>query len=327
MVRISSSQFGSSLAKTRCVRILSVLFVVIGTAIYSASAQTPSLSLTVTNWDGSTNNGQVALGQQISLTSHIAGMATGPRTWQLQGGGSIAPAGTPSISAIYTAPLVMPASSSVTITAYMTSAPTVTVSYQISLTNPVPTLTSVGGVQATSGSTTSVTLTGTGFVSGTVVTASPGTVTTTYNSPTSLSAQITLPTGATGNVSLQATNSTPGGGTGAALQVSIASLQETAVDPDGTNTGTARLGVPVNFSTTNTDLLYQSMGWTLTGAGTLTGSSSGAAAIYTPPLVMPANPSVTVTAYLKSFPTLTTSYTMTLINPVPMVTGLINVMV
>src|SRR5271163_1088256 len=106
-----------------------------------------------------------------------------------------------------------------------------------------PTLTAASPTQAVSGGAASVTLTGTGFVPGTVLTSSVGTVTTTYNSAKSITAQLTLPTGATGNVTLQATNPAPGG-TSAAYQLPIATLQETATDPDGTNIGTARLGVP-----------------------------------------------------------------------------------
>src|SRR5271170_5106662 len=42
-----------------------------------------------------------------------------------------------------------------------------------------------------------------------------------------------------------------------------------ATDPDGANTGTARLGVPVNLTTVVTGGPYAVRGWTLQGAGTL----------------------------------------------------------
>ena len=43
-------------------------------------------------------------------------------------------------------------------------------------------------------------------------------------------------------------------------------LTMTAVDPDGTNTGTARLGVPVTFTTNLTPGPSQLRGWTVQGA-------------------------------------------------------------
>ena len=46
-------------------------------------------------------------------------------------------------------------------------------------------------------------------------------------------------------------------------------LTLTGTDPDGSNTGTARLGVPVALTTTLTAGTYGNRGWSLTGAGTL----------------------------------------------------------
>ena len=151
----------------------------------------------------------------------------------------------------------MPANTSVTITATTSASPIVSASYTLTLLNPVPVITSASRTQAVPGGTVSVVLTGTGFVSATVLTASSGTVTTTYNSPTSITAQITLPASASGNVSLVPQNPTPGGGTGTALALPIAAVTITATDPDGTNTGTARLGVGVSLSTSLVNLRYQ----------------------------------------------------------------------
>src|SRR5271163_4697461 len=97
-----------------------------------------------------------------------------------------------------------------------------------------------------------------------------------------------------------------------------------ATDPDGSNTGTARLGVPVALTTTLTAGTYGNRGWSLTGAGTLVVSNvtNHAAATYTPPATMPANSSVTITVYLSSYPATSVSYPLTLINPLaPTVTS------
>ncbi len=106
------------------------------------------------------------------------------------------------------------------------------------------------------------------------------------------------------------------------MQLPIATISMTATNPDGTNTGTARLGIPVTFTSAETDTANSVLTWSLQGAGTITWSgTSNVNATYTPPLVMPTNPSVTLTVYLTNLPALTTSYAFTLVNPVPVVTS------
>ncbi len=102
------------------------------------------------------------------------------------------------------------------------------------------------------------------------------------------------------------------------------SMTITGTDPDGTNTGTARLGVPLNFTTVNTDTAHEVRGWSLDGAGTLDPNVTPALwahATYTPPQLMPANRTVTVTVYAASKSSLRASYTFALINPKPTVSS------
>ena len=131
-----------------------------------------------------------------------------------------------------------------------------------------------------------------------------------------------LPATASGNVSLAAQNPTPGGGTGTALALPIPGLTMTATNPGGTtNNGTAQLGAPVNLLTSVVNGAVSARVWTLQGAGTLTpnkrtmrGSLHGAQ-------TMPANSSVTITATTTASPIVSTSYTLTLLNPVPVVSS------
>src|SRR5271163_4780138 len=100
------------------------------------------------------------------------------------------------------------------------------------------------------------------------------------------------------------------------------SLVLTATDPDGTNTGTARLGIAVNLVATRVNLPISTRVWTLQGAGTLVPNGAAnynMAAVYTPPKVMPANPSVTITVATSVNPIVSTTYTLTLVNPVPVI--------
>src|SRR5271170_281749 len=318
------SQCAFDVTCTRWARVFFSLVVITLWAIYPALAHgtSPSIQIVAANQNGSANNGQVQLGVSINLSTNIIDSTNGSRVWQLQGAGTLAPGGTGSGWAIYTPPYVMPSNPNVTITVSMASGPALTASYKITLVNPLPTVEWTTPPQATSGAVTLVTLNGAGFVPGTVLTTSIGKATTTYKSPTSVTAEITLPAGAAGNVSLTPKNPTPGGGTGAAYQMPIASIRITATDPDGTNTGTARLGVPVNFTTADTAAGTPGRVWTLQGAGTLSPSGTNLAnATYTPPTAMPANPTVHIMITAYNLPALATSYTLTLVNPVPKVTS------
>ena len=313
------------LGRSRSLRILFFLLVLVGVVIRPASAQgttTGSLLLTATDPDG-TNTGTARLGIAVNLATSISNMPLSTRVWQLHGAGTLSTSVTNNNAyAVYTPPSVMPSNPSVTITATTTASPIVSTSYTLTLVNPVPVTSSSSPSQALAGATVPITINGAGFVSGTVILVNGVAVPTTYQSATALVAQVPAAAGSSNSLSVQARNPTPGGGTGVVFRLPVATLAITATDPDGTNTGTARLGVPVNFTTVDTDTEFSSRTWTLQGAGTLTpGEGLASNATYTPPQVMPANPTVTVTAFLWHLPALTTSYTLTLINPAPVVSS------
>ncbi len=283
---------------------------------------TASLQVNATDPDG-TNTGTARLGVPVNFSTINTDTAHSSVSWTLQGAGTLSPGGTSNVVATYTPPSTMPANRTVTVTTYLTNVPALTTSYRFTLVNPVPMITSASPTQAVAGATVPITLTGSGFLSNTAILVNGAVVPATYQSATTMIAQVTAPTGSTSNLAVQGQNPAPVGGTGSAFQVGTASLQITATDPDGRNTGTARLGVPLNFSTTNTDTAHNGMAWTLNGAGRLTpsGTNNNVTATYTPPSTMPANPTVTVTAHLQYLPAVTTSYTFTLVNPVPTVSS------
>ncbi len=283
------------------------------------TAQT--LQLTASDPDG-TNTGTARLGVPVNITTVISQATYPVRSWSLNGAGTLASSNVNNENAVYRPPSSMPANPVVTITCYLQGAPpaypTVTTTYTLTLVNPVPQFSSIASGNLTSGAATSVTLNGTGFTPRTVITSSVGSITSSYLSPTSMTAWVSLAAGVTGNVSLQANNPGPGGGTGSSFSVPILSLQMTATDPDGTNTGTARLGSWVNFATTLENSPWGVRVWNLQGAGALQSTGNeNYVATYSPPQVMPANPNVTVTISLVGDPAATTSYSFTLVNPIP----------
>ncbi len=319
-----SGRSNSDLGRIRSLRILLLLLVFAGAAIRPMGAQgsTPAVVITATDADG-TNTGTARLGVAVSLSTSLVDLPISQRVWKLDGAGTLTTSG-PSDNnnwAVYTPPSVMPANTTVTITASTTS-PVVSTTYKLTLGNPMPGINGTSPQQAVEGGTVPITISGNAFVPGTVILVNGAAVSTTYQSANVVVAQIPGPAGSTANLSLKAKNPAPLGGTSAAIQLPVATLPMTATDPDGTNTGTARLGIPVKFTTVDTDAEFSTRTWTLTGAGTLTTSGTYLNnATYTPPQTMPANPTVTVTVCLEHLPALTSSYTFTLVNPVPTVSS------
>ena len=287
----------------------------------AAAGAAQTLQITATDPDG-TNTGTARLGVPVNITTAISQSTYPVRTWSLSGAGSFASSDVNNENGVYTPPSSMPANPVVTITCVLQgdppAYPKVTTTYTITLINPVPQFSSIASGNFTSGAATLVTLNGKGFIPGTVVTSSVGSATSSYVSPTSINVWVNLAAGTTGNVSLKAKNPAAGGGTGSSFSVPILSLQMTASDSDGTNTGTARLGAWVNFSTTVQNSPWSVRAWSLQGAGTLQSTgNSNAVATYNPPKSMPANANVTITTWLSSDPTATSSYALTLVNPIP----------
>ena len=299
-------------------RVLFSLLVLTSWATYQASAQGTASSIQVINETAPGTSGPIALGVSTKFTTALVNMANTLRDWQLQGAGTLSPGGGINGWASYTPPEVMPANPTVIITAYMDSTPSVTSSYTITLVNPVPTVTSVSPAQLQTGGTQTVTLTGSGFVSGTTVLFNGATLPVTCKTFHSATVQVPVPANASGTLSLQAQNPSPGGGAGSTFTETVAtpSISLTATDGDGTNTGTAELGVNVTMSAAVTGSLQTAVNWSMTGPGSI--SSAG---VYTAPAAMPASQAVTIQATLASNPAITASYSLNILNPVPTVTS------
>ncbi|AXC15936.1 hypothetical protein ACPOL_6724 [Acidisarcina polymorpha] len=285
-------------------------------ASYNQPVQPASIALTAKDADG-TNTGTARLGVTVKMAAVVTGSVTKTVDWSLTGAGSI------SSSGVYTPPATMPESSAVIVKSTLSSNSAVSSSYHLALLNPTPVINSMSPLNVPVGATTSVTLTGHGFVPGIAVVSNLGTIaSTTYKSATSVVVQLTLPASASGTLSLQAKNPTPGGGLGAALQSGVSTLHITASNSDGKDTGTARLGVPVSLTATVANSQYGSISWKLQGPGKLVPSGdTGQYATYTPLSSGSLTTGVTITAYMSSYPALATTYSLDMINPIPTVTS------
>jgi hypothetical protein len=160
--------------------------------------------------------------QQFSAT--VSGTSNQGVTWSVNNvtsGNSTV--GTISAQGVYTAPAVLPASGSqVTVGAASVADSTKTASATVSLSNPVPTVTSISPMVVAAGApNTTITVTGGGFVPQSQINLNQTALTTTFITATQLSA--TIPSGSLANAGAdEVTVVTPGPGGGTSPPASLA---------------------------------------------------------------------------------------------------------
>ena len=204
------------------------------------------------------------------------------------------------------------------VTASLTYDSTVSTSYVMSLLNPMPATYSTSTGQLVAGSTTTVTINGAGYVPGSTVLVNGNAVPTTYQSLTTLQAQITVSNGTTGSLSITVSSPAPGGGTSSAVSISTvqSSIHLSAASGQGSNPTTAALGRNTTFTASVSNSSSTVVTWSLVGDGSIT-----RAGVYTVPNGIVGNTQVVVTATLVSNPYVTASYIMSLVYPVPTING------
>ena len=163
----------------------------------------------------------IRAGSQQSFSATVTGSTNQSVTWSVNGvaGGSAA-TGMISAQGMYTAPMALPNPNTIAITATSAADATKQGTSAVTLENPLPVLTAVtpnsmgvGGFQ--------ITLTGSGFVSGSTVSFGGQALTATFISPTQLTATGTAAVGQAGSVPVSVTNPNPGGATSGVLLVQI----------------------------------------------------------------------------------------------------------
>ena len=177
-------------------------------ALATASAQT---TITI-----SPTTAQVHLGTFYQFSAHVTGATNTTVGWTVAlASGATGSPGTISAGGRYTPPSVMPSVNSVTVTATSLATPTASASAQVTLENPFPTVASTipASLPTGSGSYT-LTINGSGFVSGAQVFFGGVGLATTYVSATRLTAGVTPAGYAAGaRVPIKVTNPNPGSAT------------------------------------------------------------------------------------------------------------------
>jgi len=156
---------------------------------------------------------QARLGSTVQLTATVTNTTTTAVTWQVNGvdGGSSA-TGTISAAGLYSPPSTIPSPNTMTITAVTQATPVASASQMESILNPIPVVSSAQATQTVAGGTSySLDVMGTGFLSTSQLQVGGVTVPATLVSSTELrsTSTITVATGLT-TVAVVVTNPDPG---------------------------------------------------------------------------------------------------------------------
>ncbi len=262
-------------------------------------------------------------GSQQVFTASVSGTTNTGVSWSVNGmAGGNATLGTIIGNGNYTAPAILPDPNTITVTATSIADSTASGNAAVTLGNPAPVLTSASPTTIIIG-TFQLSLTGTGFMNGSVVNFGSQPLATTYVSPTQLTATGTATSAELGNVAITVTNPNPGSATSAPItaQVVATSNISVVVSP---KTATVGAGNIFQFQATVTGTTDTSVAWSVNNVpfgndslGNMDGNGN-----YTAPSNLPNLSSVTVTATSNVDTTKHDSATVTLQNPVPTLTAI-----
>jgi hypothetical protein len=261
---------------------------------------------------------QVALLGQIQFTAAVSGSSAGV-TWSVNGAaGGNATLGVISNTGLYTAPNVLPASNTVTVTAASVAEPTVSATASVTIVNPAPVVSSIAPavVNAGSGNTT-LTVTGTGFTAQSVVELGGTGLATVYWNPTALTAVAPAAQLANaGTLAVTVVTPAPGGGTSGAVNLAVQVV--VAVSPSAP---VVLVGQTEQFTASVTGSANQGATWSVNGVvgGYATVGTISGTGLYTAPSVPPTPDTVTITAASVVEASQTATAQVSVLNPAPVV--------
>jgi uncharacterized protein (DUF1800 family) len=231
-----------------------------------------------------------------------------------------ASAGTISATGLYTAPATLPSPNTVRVTA-TASVNGASDFATVTLLNPDVNVTHLSTTQVNTNLAFTLVITGTGFIPASKVTLGGTPVTCTVNSATQITCQgkRTDPAGTV--LALLVSNPDPGADSSSPRNVTVVAPIKVTLSPDKVN---VRLGDTKQFSAYTQNAVDHSVTFTVAG-GTASNPVNGtvtAAGLYTPPASLPANNVVMLTVTSVMDPTATDNSTITLLNPLPVITTL-----
>ena len=269
-------------------------------------------------------SGIMRAGSEQVFSATVTGTTNTGVTWSVNGiAGGNATIGTIVGNGNYLAPTNIPNPNSVTITATSVADTTASGNAAITLGDPVPVLSSVTPTLIVVGATFNLTLTGSGFMNGSVVNFGSQQLATTFVSPTELTATGVATAAQVGNVPVSVTNPNPVSATSAAIIVQVVASSDivVTVTPKSVTIGA---GNTTQFLATVTGTTDTEVTWAVNNIpyGNSTLGSIDGNGNYTAPVNIVGLGSVTITATSVVDTTKSGSATVTLLNPVPTLTAI-----
>jgi uncharacterized protein (DUF1800 family) len=260
-------------------------------------------------------------GASQTFSAQISGAATAV-SWSVNGvAGGNATTGMISAAGVYTAPEFPPSPNTVTVAAVATADSSKTASSSVTLSNPAPQITSISPTSIQVG-TFNLTVNGAHFANGATVSFGNTTLTAIRVSSTQLTASGTATSGQVGNISIAVKNPDPGSISSGTLTAQI--VASTGINVQVTPaTATLHGGTHQFFTATVTGSTNQSVTWSVNnvpnGNSAVGNISSGGD--YAAPPTLPKPSTVTITATSVADATKSGSSTVTLQNPIPVLTS------
>lgn len=271
-----------------------------------AARQTSTPTVTVSV---SPSTATVRIGRTQTFAASVTGSSNTAVTWSVNGvSGGNAIVGTISAAGLYTPPASVPSPSTVTVRATSAASTAASASASVSII-PLPTITAVTPATIPTGPF-SITVSGVGFVSGSVVTFDGASLATTVVSATSLTATGTASTAKTVAIVVK----TPDGGTSNTASVTVTGQTQTQVSVALSPTSVSvRIGRTRQFAATVSGSSNTAVSWRVNGiaGGNGTVGRISTSGLYTAPTSVPRPSTVTVTATSVADPTKSATATVT----------------
>ena len=236
-------------------------------------------------------------GQTQAFSASVSGSSNTAVTWSVNGiAGGNASVGTVSVTGLYTAPATVPSPNTVTVRATSAASASASASAAVTISQVVaaaPTIIAVNPVSVPTGAFT-LTMTGTGFVNGSVVTFDGAALSTTFVSATSVKASGSAATPKTVAVTVR----NPDGSSSNSVSVTVTAQTQTvrvAISPTSTS---LRIGRSRQFVATVTGSSNTAVTWRVNGivGGNGTVGRISTSGYYTAPNSVPNPSTVTVSA-------------------------------
>ena len=268
--------------------------------------------------------GVLRAGAQQVFTATVTGTTNTAVTWSVNGAaGGNDTYGTVVGNGNYLAPTILPKANVITVTATSVADTTASGSATITLGSQVPVLSTITPNLVVVGSKFTLTLDGTGFTSGSIVNFGSQALTTTYVSPTELTATGTATAAQVGTVNVSVTNPNPVSATSnsIAVQVVLTSNITVTLAPKSVTLGAGNM---TQFQATVTGTTDLQVSWAVNNIpyGNTTVGTVDSEGNYTAPVNIVGLGSVTVTATSVVDTTKSGSATVNLSNPVPALTSI-----